>query len=66
MSAGKAGLGVHCSDSPGAKAFTPDQSRLVDHLDLAGSPGLVEPGFERPVQPEYCKPAFTRDGRHPV
>ena len=66
MSAGNAGLGAHCSDNPRAKAFAADQSRLVDHLDLAGSPGLVEPGFERPVKPEDCKPAFARDGRHPV
>jgi hypothetical protein len=35
-------------------------------FDFAGSPGLVEPGFERAVEPQDHKPAFARNGLNPV
>src|SRR5262249_36959086 len=35
-------------------------------LDLAGPPGLVEPGLQRAVQAQRQEPAFAGDGLDPV
>ena len=39
---------------------------VLDRLDLAGPPGLVEPGLERPVEAKHQEPALAGHGLEPV
>src|SRR3954453_19900992 len=38
----------------------------LNRLNLSGSPSLVEPRFERTIQPQEGVPALPRDRLHPV
>jgi hypothetical protein len=42
------------------------ETHLLHEFDLAGAPGLFNPGFERTVDPKNGEPAFSGHGLKPV
>src|SRR5712671_3216041 len=56
----------HKRKNAAARDRTPPQADRLHRLNLSWPPSLVEPGFERTVQPQEGVPALSRDRLHPV
>ena len=60
-------VGLLESFVPPRADFIPDDSSAgLERLDVAGDPGLVEPGLERAVEPQDGEPLLAGDGLDPV